>query len=990
MKEIDTSSLLGDNYGKESLSVPLGDISEYIQNIRVQALIAGLNPLEYLHKLNVQNNENLIPEDIYNKVRDGLYDEILTEAATDLNKLPKDDEHNWVSIEYLGLVKEYFTKMLGNTPDAITLSVAYVSEVFPHLESKFIDGSVSQKEAKFNYFVNNEEAKMLNDSHKHYILKHFAQSRGAMCQFLAKDIESLLPEKPFVDDPDLSSHIIDNFDGFTEFFYYKTINQLFLYCQKVFTEQKYAEIRKKIFSTKIIGRDGSQEMSMLECIANRIPPGHETEFFPILAKANPISAINFLQAHAGRDGGKRAAVLAVQEGIEPFSRLSQEEMLKILDLSANGEFLPAIFFTPIKQNFTIRIIPPEETRKRIEALFGYRSKAEHSTFNVLLNVSNHSLLLGSLLSDRSKMEAATAIIKKDSSFFTKLSEYTFYDLFRYPMTPEEAIELVENSQKSDGTIDLLQLFGTRYDQITDHPIGTFCAKTKSLLQGIVSENTSTTLFMSTDINKFYIFLTKRSDDIAYVISQVFNSPSIVLDVFSKADDPSSLLDSYLESLEESHFIDLELKRRTQLAVRIFQQNKEEIIAKWEKYHITISDIAGKKYKPDEIDTELFTKLIEEQLWTTSTIDRNTKNCEDASIRNKEFVESINRNGFPSGTMFHASRESRAGNILSIGNFAGECTGKIISHDLVPFCVDTYNIHSNSVKFDNLRKGLNPIDSYGNVIFCYPCIDGHNNTFPIAYSQDTTGWYAIFGSISKTLVGALLYRMDSADNANSQLEELKASVVQGDIYIPIFSMDGVSLFPYEEYELLRDKMKPYHSIEEILADDSYLEAYQTFARPGHEHSLKNHLLLAQQEALRFAKESNLTKPFQNLIGLAARLHDVGAGVNPDGMQAVTNIAEASKILKKIRGLTSYEYGIILHLIRYDELLGTILSNSQYNDDLLNLSPKAESALNELNTKFVEPQLRQALVCLYRADVLSIGNGFYKTWEIDRKLKSLGLI
>jgi hypothetical protein len=52
-------------------------------------------------------------------------------------------------------------------------------------------------------------------------------------------------------------------------------------------------------------------------------------------------------------------------------------------------------------------------------------------------------------------------------------------------------------------------------------------------------------------------------------------------------------------------------------------------------------------------------------------------------------------------------------------------------------------------------------------------------------------------------------------------------------------------------------------------------------------------------------------------------------------------------------------------------------------------EGRTKLDQLSRTFKDPELLRALVLLYRADVMALGNGLYEQWQIDAKLRAIGL-
>jgi exopolyphosphatase/pppGpp-phosphohydrolase len=221
---------------------------------------------------------------------------------------------------------------------------------------------------------------------------------------------------------------------------------------------------------------------------------------------------------------------------------------------------------------------------------------------------------------------------------------------------------------------------------------------------------------------------------------------------------------------------------------------------------------------------------------------------------------------------------------------------------------------------------------------------------------------------------------------ASLQRVIDACVEEEHYIPIYNLEqsddrseGQLLFTYQEYESLLAERKPFVDGAAFIQEESYLEPYDKAQTSGmHRFTLKEHLLLATRLAAESGESYGLNPEERTILEIAARLHDIGKDAT--GEQVVDNPVQAEAYLSQIRGLTADEKELILSLVRYDELLGDILQGKKKPDMFARIFPGDRQQL--------------MLLALYKADVKAIDGdedeqSAYRQWQVDEKLKELGL-
>lgn len=356
----------------------------------------------------------------------------------------------------------------------------------------------------------------------------------------------------------------------------------------------------------------------------------------------------------------------------------------------------------------------------------------------------------------------------------------------------------------------------------------------------------------------------------------------------------------------------------------------------------------------------------------------------ADLRNRGFAQknfSIAANDY-----LHASAIDYLPSILEHGNLPGEALGETAKEDSFPFQVDfsviTPQLLEEHKKTPELiNSTMSARENYGTRGSL-----GEAGKIFYVYDRNNTAWEKGKGSFGYgphhgLMLGAMPATEISAivlGSPEATLEKSRQEVVANGFYIPLYNMEGELLFTVEEYDRMLAEAKPYSSIQNLLADQSYLaDLDKPQASSLHKFTLKEHLLRVTDRASVMAQEYGLPVRDSELVTLAARLHDIGKGTAELNLQQwYDNPTAAVAYLKKVRNLDYEEVKDVLYMIQHDELLGDILQGKKLPEEFKKL--------------FVSEREQKMLLALYRADVMEIdGTGeLYKQWQVDEKIQSLG--
>lgn len=378
---------------------------------------------------------------------------------------------------------------------------------------------------------------------------------------------------------------------------------------------------------------------------------------------------------------------------------------------------------------------------------------------------------------------------------------------------------------------------------------------------------------------------------------------------------------------------------------------------------------------------LFKDILKRSIETSHSL----KQKRSADFRNRNFAGTPMR--LEAGNYIHASAIDYLPSILEHGNLPGEALGEASNTDDYPFHVDfsviTTDLLANNQTIaeiiNHTRSGAENYGSGGAL--------GSAGKIYFIYDRNNTNWEngnESFGSGQEhgLLLGAMPATEISAimlESPEDTLEKNKQAIVENGFYIPLYNKEGKLLFSPQDFDLLFSEAKPYSTIEDLLTDQSYLKDLdKPQASSLHSFTLKEHLLRVTNRVEDTTKEYRLNARDQELVKLAARLHDIGKGTAELNLQQwYDNPSAAAIYLKKIRNLDYEEAKDVLYLIQHDELLGDILQGKQPPDTFKKL--------------FTSDREQKMLLALYKADVWEIdGSGdLYRQWQVDEKISNLGL-
>lgn len=409
---------------------------------------------------------------------------------------------------------------------------------------------------------------------------------------------------------------------------------------------------------------------------------------------------------------------------------------------------------------------------------------------------------------------------------------------------------------------------------------------------------------------------------------------------------------------------------------------------------------GDTVKLKEMPPEDMIRYVRERLAALFDVERET--LEAVGARNREFADYGVQTALelPEGTLTHYSDMDGLPYILSQGNLCGECLGFESKADSYPFFVDTIRVTGDweSRKIKDIMATPNRHYRESGLVYVYPFREDpqsffHGEEFPAPGSM-TTNHTLSFVGVPRQELGAIVYlgTQNKENDEAAEIEKIKQHIIKNDMYVPLFDREGKLLFTHEEFETAWRHAKPYGDARALLVDRSYLDGLDVKQTSGiHEFTLRDHLLHADAEATRLAHNAGLSDAMIEIVRVAARLHDLGKESRPDVPQEVANVEAAEEILSKVQFLLPETRRRICMLIRHDELLGEVLKGTTIKEGgEASMSDEAQEKLKRFNDIFRDPEMRQALLAVYRADVLAIGNNVYEEWEVDAKLKALGLI
>ena len=374
------------------------------------------------------------------------------------------------------------------------------------------------------------------------------------------------------------------------------------------------------------------------------------------------------------------------------------------------------------------------------------------------------------------------------------------------------------------------------------------------------------------------------------------------------------------------------------------------------------------------------------------ISRSQEAKKAATERNKQAPDTFR---FKHGMYIHGLPAAVMGPFMRNGNLCGEVLGPSAEVDSYPFHVDYSHITEEEDLIGNsLSQIIGPhrCNTFG--------ITSKTNEFNpqvlVVTDREKAEWekdvkyYAgsiegqhtlILGAAPTTEVHYALLR-----DPSGSLEQFVDACIEEEHYIPAYALETVGnyqegqlVFSYEDYVGELEKRKPYQDAQTFLQEEGYLDSFDVAqSSSGHRFTLKNHLLFATQKVMEIAPNYGLDSREQSIVAIAGRLHDIGKGAV--GEQVIDNPVVASSFLSQIQGLSPDDKELVLNLIRYDELLGDVLQGKKKPDQFERIFP--------------DENHQKMLLTLYKADVQAIDgnedkNSFYHIWQVEEKLKDLGL-
>lgn len=365
--------------------------------------------------------------------------------------------------------------------------------------------------------------------------------------------------------------------------------------------------------------------------------------------------------------------------------------------------------------------------------------------------------------------------------------------------------------------------------------------------------------------------------------------------------------------------------------------------------------------------------------------------EQASSRNNETLVALMEAGeinIPVGAVTHATRTKSLPLIVSSGNLAGECIGKVDKKtDSFPGYVDVQEVDDSWGKMaaTSILKSPEVWGSSEALIVYFPGVlsEKRENAEPFSGHK---GHRLIAGGIPSVEASLIILH----EPTEEQVDKIVITCVINNIFIPLISSkDGKLLFSYAEFLRRKEELKRFDNLEEMVgSSEVYSVELQETRNTNPVYTVAEHM----EKVVGYATELNSGSPLDEETSLvllaAAKLHDTGK-LDPSS-QELSNVSAAAEILDFVIDVTSEQKRKILLLIRNDELLGEVLKGVIINPDGSHIMTNyAKNKLAQFERIFKDEQLRSALVLLYKADVKGIGGNEYKEWQIEDKLKILGI-
>jgi len=398
-----------------------------------------------------------------------------------------------------------------------------------------------------------------------------------------------------------------------------------------------------------------------------------------------------------------------------------------------------------------------------------------------------------------------------------------------------------------------------------------------------------------------------------------------------------------------------------------------------------------------------------------------------------------------GISVHGSDHNFLTSILLNGNIAGECILTKSKLDAVPFHVDCAEINEKILTQQlDQDKTIETLGSryYGDGMYLV-YKSAKNEAKDInseVYVYDLTSWpeyekrvdinrdiggkhIGILGAIPSTEISAIIIGK-TMENDQNYVNSINNSIAENGFYIPVLNQEGYLIYSIADFDNSVKEIRYFDNAEEAVNDSNFYEkvlnekinekfpelfkSLDTMEGQGgvHKYSKKEHMQRATEYVGEIDKKHgyNLENKYLSIVKLAAKLHDIAK--LPGAVQLMDNTSVAAEIIRKtIENIPESKIKIALLMIREDELLGKLLSETSIdeNNNLMSTNVKIKEKFldyfksndpdysEDENQKLTEIY-RKMMICMYKSDIMAIDDGeIYKKdkWAIDEKLKALGL-
>lgn len=732
-------------------------------------------------------------------------------------------------------------------------------------------------------------------------------------------------------------------------------------------------------------------------------------------ETTPYDVMRLLGEHGFRNKSREREALRwlINQKKEPFSWFSNVDDLRFV---AVHEIYTSYWSAKSPQE-------QEEVRKKLEALFAFRERVGKKVWDALTPPEGYEKDFSRVLLNCSaeNLEALEWLIETDPKWLEKISVNhelmdglrfldrntvrAFYDWYKsqekfWPHRRKKEKDKKFKVSSNEVGLEILALRTKRnFEDIR--------RESDALLKNLPSlkyEINGNSLLRFNKPERAYQFVLEHGVELEVFLKEhVVRNDYEIRNVILKDPHPLEKFEFLKRFADVLDFGGSEAERLATIS--------SELVLKTEGFFKT--KLEGLKVR-DRFDQEIdlgglpeaeLISLISERLAEVLSYDASL--IQGANERNRLLAEAASEPDnfeLPQGTLLHVSSTESVEAILASANLCGECIGLSSKDDSYPFFVDTTQVGNawESRKGKDIFQDTKKLYGDTGVVYVYP-FRGREKAHRVGQEIEAPGSsYAghrlMFAGIPNHELGALVYltpRKSSSKDETSpeaEIESLKQVVVQNDMYIPIFDRQGVLLFTYDEFFERWSNGKKYGSFSELLDDKTYLEGLDVpQAAAIHEYTLQKHLLIAEEEVSKLAEAESLGSDWQQLLRVAARLHDLGKHADGDKPQEIVNVEVAETFLQQIRFLDPEKKRAILMLIRHDELLGEILQGTELRvDGSAQMSDYAKEKFSRFEEIFRNSEMRAALLCLYRADVKAIGNKMYQEWQVDEKLRALKLI